>query len=301
MRVTSMNTAWKNSELIDRESLMLPATAHAVQSGFVVTEDIPCFVGEETGKRIVFRVKDHVTSFLRSAKACMVEIPYSADKLRAAVASVAETCEAAPVFLRLMAYCESEQSYDPEKLVVACVPFAGQEWESEPAGVSAAVSSWRRPSVDAFPAQLGLSALRAQAEFALQEAHMRGCAEAIMLNDEGCVCESTGGCVFAVRDGVLASPPASEGLFDSVMRDAVFSLAIDLEIPIVEERVTRADLYRAREVFVAGDTMGIVPVCAVDGRELEAPGPITKAISARLGLAVQNALPEYADWLTIIE
>lgn len=299
--MTGMNVAWKNGELVERESLVLPVVAHAVQSGFVVTEDIPCFAGEEAGIRVVFRAKDHVTSFLRSAKACMMDVPYGADKLRAAILSVAEACEDTPAFVRLMAYCENEQAYDSEFVVVACVPFAHRKQEASSERVDAVVSSWRQPSVDSLPPQFGLAASRAVAEFALQEARSRGCAEAFLLNEQGCVCEATSGCVFAVRDGVLASPPVSDDLFDSVMRDAVFSLAIDLEIPVVEERVTRADLYRAHEVFVAGDTAGVVPVVSVDGREIEAPGPITKAISERLGLIAQNALPEYADWLTIIE
>ena len=82
------------------------------------------------------------------------------------------------------------------------------------------------------------------------EAKEHGYVEAIMLNEAGLVCEGTGENLFVVRDGILSTPPLSDGLLEGITRDTVLCLADDLEIPAIEESLTRSDLYIADEVFM---------------------------------------------------
>ena len=80
------------------------------------------------------------------------------------------------------------------------------------------------------------------------------------------MCEGTGENLFIVRDGVLSTPPLSDGLLEGITRDTVLCLADDLEIPAVEESLTRSDLYIADEVFMTGSAAELTPVGSVDGR-----------------------------------
>ena len=73
------------------------------------------------------------------------------------------------------------------------------------------------------------------------EAKEHGYVEAIMLNEAGLVCEGTGENLFVVRDGILSTPPLSDGLLEGITRDTVLCLADDLEIPAIEESLTRSD------------------------------------------------------------
>lgn len=118
-----------------------------------------------------------------------------------------------------------------------------------------------------------------------------------MLNEAGYVCEGTGENLFVVRDGVLSTPPVSEGLLEGITRDTVLNLAMDLEIPVVEERLVRADLYAADEMFFTGSAAEVTPVAAVDGRSIGGRGPITKVIQERFFDMVAGKLDEYGDWL----
>ena len=63
---------------------------------------------------------------------------------------------------------------------------------------------------------------------AKMEAKAHGYAEAIMLNEAGLVCEGTGENLFIVRNGVLSTPPLSDGLLEGITRDTVLCLADDL-------------------------------------------------------------------------
>lgn len=80
-----------------------------------------------------------------------------------------------------------------------------------------------------------------------------------MLNEAGLVCEGTGENLFIVRNGVLSTPPLSDGLLEGITRDTVLCLADDLEIPAVEESLTRSDLYIADEVFMTGSAAELTP------------------------------------------
>ena len=72
---------------------------------------------------------------------------------------------------------------------------------------------------------------------------------------------------------------------------------MDLDIPVVEERLVRTDLYGADEVFFTGSAAEVTPVASVDDREIGGRGPITKAIQDRFFEMTAGKLPEYSDWL----
>ena len=56
------------------------------------------------------------------------------------------------------------------------------------------------------------------------EAKAHGYGEAIMLNEAGLVCEGTGENLFVVRNGVISTPPLSDGLLEGITRDSVLQL-----------------------------------------------------------------------------
>ena len=114
--------------------------------------------------------------------------------------------------------------------------------------------------------------------------------------------------MFAVRDGVLSTPPLACGVRESVARDTVINFAMDLDVPIVEERMTRADLCIADELFLCDAVRGVIPVSSIDGCTIgkpgkagPKPGPITKAIQERCAKMMAGKLDEYAAWIAQVE
>jgi branched-chain amino acid aminotransferase len=113
---------------------------------------------------------------------------------------------------------------------------------------------------------------------AKMEATRAGVMEALMLNSEGYVAECTGDNIFLVKNGVLYTPPASEGALIGITRDAVVELAKNkLKIPVREERLTMYNVYTADECFLTGTAAEVIPVVKADSREIGEgkPGKIT--------------------------
>jgi branched-chain amino acid aminotransferase len=113
------------------------------------------------------------------------------------------------------------------------------------------------------------------------EARRRGADEALLLNGAGAIAEASVANVFAVRAGVLRTPPASDGALDGITRESVLRLAGALGIEAREQTLTRIDLLGADEGFLTGTGAGIVPIRSLDGARLRStPGPLTEKLTA---------------------
>lgn len=101
----------------------------------------------------------------------------------------------------------------------------------------------------------------------------------IFLDVDGFVSECCGENLFAVREGRLATPPATRTL-DGITRQTVITLARDAGIPVAETELTRYDLYTADELFLTATLSGIGYIVEVDRRCIGAgePGPVSRRL-----------------------
>jgi branched-chain amino acid aminotransferase len=113
---------------------------------------------------------------------------------------------------------------------------------------------------------------------AKREAIAAGAFDSILLNWEDHLTECTVSNLFFVADGCLHTPSVECGLLDGITRSIVIQLAKEQHIPTEEGCFTPAHLYRARESFVTNTSMEIMPVIAVDGKQIGTgkPGSLTQ-------------------------
>ncbi|MEQ9071857.1 MAG: branched-chain-amino-acid transaminase, partial [Gimesia chilikensis] len=110
-----------------------------------------------------------------------------------------------------------------------------------------------------------------------------GCIEALMLNHKGEVAECTGDNIFIIKNGVLKTPPVDAGILEGITRNAVIKLAEESGIKVEQSPFTRHDIFVADECFLTGSAAEVIPVVALDGREIGTgkPGPITKDLNEK--------------------
>ncbi|MCW2818019.1 MAG: aminotransferase, class [Marmoricola sp.] len=108
---------------------------------------------------------------------------------------------------------------------------------------------------------------------ALAHATERGASEAVFANLAGHLCEGTGSNVGYVLDGEVRTPTLASGCLAGVTRALLVQWA---DVHEVDEPVEVLD--RADEVFLMSTTRDVQGVHRVDGRELEAPGPVTRGL-----------------------
>jgi D-alanine transaminase len=114
---------------------------------------------------------------------------------------------------------------------------------------------------------------------AKQKAAEAGVNSAVMIRD-GVITESPNANIFAVKDGVLYTFPASNYILNGITRQTVIEIADELQIPLKEIPVREEDLYDLDELFFTGTTTDIQPITEINGRRLAGgkPGPEVKKI-----------------------
>ena len=115
---------------------------------------------------------------------------------------------------------------------------------------------------------------------AYQAAKKAGANDAIFVQENGTVNESTAGNVFVVRQGRLRTPPKSTHILAGVTRDKLLEAARAAGIETAEEQIIKSDLYAADEVFLTSSTSEVAPVVTVDGKQIGTgkPGPVSAKI-----------------------
>jgi branched-chain amino acid aminotransferase len=147
-------------------------------------------------------------------------------------------------------------------------------------GAHLGVSSWRRTPDNAIPARAKVCGSYVNSALMKNEALSLGYDDAIALDEQGHVTESTVSNIFLVRDNKLITPAASSDLLEGITRDTVFKLAEQLNLEFIERAVDRSELYIADEVFLCGSSMSIAPVTMIDHRPIgtQKVGLITKKL-----------------------
>lgn len=298
---------WKNGEIIPWEDATTHVLTHALHYGSAVFEGIRCYYNEESGDSVVFRLQDHMERLHRSAKMIMMDLPYSVDELCQATVDLIKANGIKSCYIRPLAYYGYGQmgvdpTGAPTDVIIAVWPwdaYLGEEALER--GIDVGISSWRQRSFNAIPPAIKSAASYLNSILAKLEAKNHGYSEAIMLNENGYVTEGTGENLFVVRNGILSTPPLSDGLLEGVTRDSVLTIACDLDIPALEESLTRADLYIADEAFMTGSAAELTPVHSIDDRVVGDRGPITTQLQKRYFDVAYGRVPEYEEWITRIK
>jgi len=125
--------------------------------------------------------------------------------------------------------------------------------------------------------------------------------EAIMLDPQGYVAECTGENLFLVRRGVLYTSPAA-AILEGITRDTILTLARELSLKVIEEPISRDQLYLADEVFVCGTAAEVAGLREIDFRRIGSgkTGPITRRLQQAFQQVTHGAHPLSAKWLEYV-
>ena len=143
---------------------------------------------------------------------------------------------------------------------------------SLPTAMSACLASIRRNEHSPLSRIKSLAYL--ENILALGEAAAAGFDEAILLNTAGRIAAGSRSNLFLVLDGVVTTPPPSEGLLPGIARQTVFALAAKHGVPAREMPVAPAEMARASEAFLTNSLLEVVPLTRLQDQLVPA-GPVT--------------------------
>ncbi len=301
MPIEATQKIWMDGGLVDWADARIHVLTHTLHYGSGVFEGIRAYATDRGPA--VFRLTDHMQRLHDSAKVIHIDIPWSVAELVEAVKETIRVNQVESCYIRPIAFLGyGEMGLNPlpckVETAIAVWPwgtYLGEEGLRH--GVRMKVSSWQRHDPNAMPPAAKVTGNYVNSSMAKVEALRAGYDEAILLNPQGYVSECTGENLFVVKKGRIITPPVSAGALEGITRDSVMVIARDLGYELVEDNLLRTDLYLANEAFLSGTAAEVVPIRAVDDREIGDPGPITRQIQDTYFAAVRGNVDRYKDWL----
>jgi branched-chain amino acid aminotransferase len=256
-----MALACLDGEIRDSADLAIPISDEGLLRGDGVFEVVRLYAGR------AFALDEHVERMAGSAR--NLRLPFDAGALRADVDALLRAADHGDAKLRLVVTRGGRRIAIVEELLeplasaaLACVEFA-------PVRILDGVKSL------SYAANM----------LATRVAQERGADEALLTTPHGRLLEGPTSSFFCVIDDELLTPPLSDHLLDSITRRRVIEL-----VDVTERPLARDDIPRMQEAFLASTTREVLPVHAIDGRELPAPGRRTREASDSLRAFIEGQL-----------
>jgi len=143
-------------------------------------------------------------------------------------------------------------------------------------------STYRRPNPDAFHVTAKVSGHYVNSILACQEARDKGFDEALLLDVNGYVAESSGANIFYEKEGVIYTPPEGH-ILPGITRATVLEICRELNIPAVEKHFAVEEMRGADAGFFCGTAAEVVALQSLDDI------PFRKPWEESLGAIIQQA------------
>jgi branched-chain amino acid aminotransferase len=296
---------WMDGELIPEERAFVPFLSAALHYGAAVFEGIRCYSTDHGPA--VFRLKDHMRRLLNSAHIIGIQnVPYSFETLCSAVKDVIRVNGFDHCYIRPLIYITDTMGLNLDagavRVGIAAYPmgtYLGEDALEK--GARANVSSFTRLHPNVFMTKAKVAGNYANSILAKTDSVRLGFDEAILLDPQGYVAECSGENIFLVRGGKIYSPPTA-AVLEGITRDALLVLARDQGLAVVEQPVSRDQLYIAEEVFCCGTAAEVTAITEIDRRMIGSgkTGLVTRQLQQAFLDAVHGRHPRSPEWLDYV-
>jgi branched-chain amino acid aminotransferase len=274
-------TIWLDGKLVPEAEAKVSVFDHGLLYGDGVFEGIRFY------KSRVFRLEEHVRRLFLSARAILIEMPWTEKEVSEAVCETIRANGLTDGYVRLVItrgvgdlginpyLCKRASMF----VIASSITLYPKEHYTK--GLELVTCGTRRPTPASLSPQVkSLNYLNNV--LAKAEAIKAGCVEGVMLNEQGYVAECTGDNLFIVKNGTVLTPPVSDGSLDGITREVIFELCEQEGIPIMERTLARYDVYTADECFLTGTAAEVIPATKYDERLIGTgqPGEVTQKLLA---------------------
>lgn len=271
----TLPTALLNGELIAAHEARVSPFDRGFLFADAVYEVVPCYNGKP------LRLNAHLERLASSLAALGLDNPYSPARWRTLFYDLLEANGDGDlgVYLQVTRGTGTGRDFLPPPALEPTVfgfawrlaPHAPEQLERGLAAVTLEDIRWLRCDIKST-ALLAAVMLRT-------EAAERNGDEAILIRD-GHLAEGSSSAVFGVKDGIVATPPASRERLPSITRQVVGDVLAALDLGLKEREIPAGELASMDEIWIASATREAFAVTRLDGQPVGKgqPGPVWKRV-----------------------
>jgi len=299
---------WMDGELVEFEKATVHILNPAMHYGAAVFEGIRAY---NTPKGpAVFRLREHAERLLDSAHGFGIrELAFTAEDIVKAVKETVQANGFTDCYIRPLLYLKGgawNLNVDAGQPALAIATWQWSNYLGEEAlakGIRANISSYTRHHPNVNMTKAKISGNYANSFLAKTESERLGFQEAIMLDPQGYIAECTGENLFVVRRGKVITPSTAPVL-EGITRHTIFTIASkELGYEVLEQPISRDQLYIADEVFVCGTAAECIGLSEIDFRKIGdgKTGPVTRAIQKVYHDLIRGKVAKYEEWCDYVE
>lgn len=298
---------WMDGEFVPWDEAKVHVLTHTLHYGVGTFEGIRCYACED-GRSAVLRLPEHVERLFDSAHILDLKIPFTPEQVIQACLETVRVNTLKECYIRPLVFVgEGDRGLHARTNPIR-VAIAAWEWgaylgeEGLKKGIRVKTSSFQRFHVNTLMTKAKAVGTYLNAILAGQEVWALGYDEALLLDTNGYVAEGPGENIFVIRKGKIKTPPLSTSLLPGITRDTVIVLLQDGGYDLIEEPVTRDEVYLADEVFFTGTAAEVTPIREVDDRPIrgKTPGEVTSFLQERFFAITKGTESLYNHWLTYV-
>lgn len=299
---------WMNGTMLEQPDAKVHVLTHSLHYGMAVFEGVRAYQTADN-RTAIFRLKEHTERLLGSAKIFQMDVPFDAATLEQAQKDVVKQNNLAEAYIRPLIWVGAEKLGISSRENSINAMVAAWHWgaylgdEGIKNGIRVKTSSYTHHMPNVTMCKAKASSNYPVSILANQEVTRNGYDEAILMDPQGFVCQGAGENLFLVKDGVLHTPDLSGGALDGITRRTILQFAADLDIKVVERRITRDEFYLADEIFMTGTAAEVTPIREYDDRTIGngGRGPLTEKLQTLYFDVVHGRNEQYMDWLSFID
>lgn len=303
--VDKVSKIWMDGQFVDWDDAKVHVLTHTLHYGLGAFEGIRAYRRAD-GETTIFRLREHIDRLFDTCRLALMEPKFQREEIMAACVDIVRENRMQEAYLRPVVFVGDGAMgiYVPNNPVRSVIVawrwgvYLGEEALKN--GIRTKISSWQRHHISVSLPKAKMNGQYTNSILAKREAKLAGYDEAILLDTQGYVSEGSGENIFIVKRGRLVTPPLSSSILAGITRDTILILARELGIPVVEDRITRDELYLADEAFFTGTAAEVTPIREVDNRAIGTGqvGPITRKLQDRYFDIVKGADNSHPEWLT---
>ncbi len=304
---THCEKIWFNGEIVPWEQATTHVMSHGIHYGSGVFEGIKCY--QTNNGPALFKLQEHIERMFTSAKIYRMTIPFEPAEITAACIDMVKENSIKNGYIRPVAFYGYDSLGVHPRSCPVVFSIGAFDWgaylgqEALENGVRITISPWRKFHSSSLPTVAKANGQYLNSMLAVQDAHEKGFAEGLLLNQEGTIAEGAGQNIFLVKGDTIYTNGEDSSILMGITRDTVINLARDVGIRVKVDRLSLGQLFSADEAFFTGTASEVTPIREVDNRQIGngGRGPITKKLQSMYFDLVHGKLPQYQEWLTYVD
>ena len=269
-----------NGQFVKANEAKTDLYSQSLHYGYAVFEGIRSY--PINGSTKIFKAKEHYDRLIHSANVMKIPFNYTNEQLTELTYEVLNKNNFVDAYIRPIVLCSPNMALSKGKESYLAI----EAWEWTNGYMSnkmrIATSTYRRPNSNAFHVDAKVSGHYVNSILACQEAKDNGFDEALVLDSEGFVAESSGANIFYENNGVLYTAPKGN-ILPGITRATVLEICNELNISIQEKLFTPEEMKGADAGFFCGTAAEVVALESLDNV------PFKKVWEESLSAIIQKA------------